>query len=307
MKNKHLEHIEDHVLTGKQGALDAIRFLDTKQSQVSVKYDGAPAIVYGTNPENGKFFVGTKSVFNKRRIKINYTHTDIESNHGHIPKVASILHICLDRLPHNDGIYQGDFIGYGGSDTHTPNTITYKFDDVIDDIVVATHTQYIGATIQELDAEFHYRESKSYGVHFIDTSASISKRHFRLNLLITLAKTVIPFVKFPESDDISQLKININSYIRSGQTLDADKLASDTGYSRNLFHLYNMIIEIKELLMEGITTTENVQCLFENMPYEHEGYVMSNQYGTFKLVKRQQFSYANFNARQEWKKEVSRK
>jgi len=55
MKNKHLEHIEDHVLTGKQGALDAIRFLDTKQSQVSVKYDGAPAIVYGTNPENGMF------------------------------------------------------------------------------------------------------------------------------------------------------------------------------------------------------------------------------------------------------------
>jgi hypothetical protein len=210
-------------------------------------------------------------------------------------------------LPHNDGIYQGDFIGYGGSDTHTPNTITYKFDDVIDDIIIATHTQYVGSTIQELDAKFHYRESKSYGVHFIDTSASISNRHFRLSLLITLAKTVIPFVKFPESDDIPQLKININSYIRSGQTLDADKLASDTGYSRNLFHLYNMIIEIKELLMEGITTTENVQCLFENMPYEHEGYVMSNQYGTFKLVKRQQFSYANFNARQEWKKEVSLK
>ena len=88
MKNKHLEHIEDHVLTGRQGALDAIKFLDTKQSQVSVKYDGAPAIVYGTNPENGKFFVGTKSVFNKRRIKINYTHTDIESNHGHIHKVC---------------------------------------------------------------------------------------------------------------------------------------------------------------------------------------------------------------------------
>ena len=43
------------------------------------------------------------------------------------------------------------------------------------------------------------------------------------------------------------------------------------------------------------------------MPYEHEGYVMSNQYGTFKLVNRQQFSYANFNARQEWKKEVSLK
>ena len=62
-------------------------------------------------------------------------------------------------------------------------------------------------------SKFHYRESKSYGVHFIDTGATISKRHFRLNLLITLAKTVIPFVKFPESDDI-QLKVSINSYIR---------------------------------------------------------------------------------------------
>ena len=60
------------------------------------------------------------------------------------------------------------------------------------------------------------------------------------------------------------MKVSINSYIRSGQSLDADKLASDTGYSKNLFHLYNMIIEIKELLMEGITTTENVQCLFDS-------------------------------------------
>ena len=49
MKNKHLEHIEDHILEGKQGAINAINFLDTKQSQVAVKYDGAPAIVYGTN------------------------------------------------------------------------------------------------------------------------------------------------------------------------------------------------------------------------------------------------------------------
>ena len=90
MKNKHLEHVEDCILDGKQGAITAVNFLSTKQSEVSVKYDGAPAIVYGVNPENGKFFVGTKSVFNKRRIKINYTHTDIESNHGHIPKVKSL-------------------------------------------------------------------------------------------------------------------------------------------------------------------------------------------------------------------------
>ena len=46
---------------------------------MSVKWDGAPAVFCGTNPENGKFFVGTKSVFNKTP-KINYTPTDIRRN-----------------------------------------------------------------------------------------------------------------------------------------------------------------------------------------------------------------------------------
>ena len=298
MKNKHLEHIEDHVLTGRQGAVDAIKFLTRKENKVSVKYDGAPAIVYGTNPENGMFFVGTKSVFNKVKVKINYTHDDIERNHRAVPQVATILHTCLDSLPHVEGVYQGDFIGYAGSDIHTPNTITYKFDDRIDSMIMATHTRYIGNTIKEMSAQFHYRATNDDNVHFIDTNANLDKRHFKLNLLTTLAKTIIPFVRFPHDDDIPQLKVSINKYIRSGRSLDADQLSSDTGYSRNLFHLYNMIIEIKELLMEGITTTDNVQCLFDSVPYEHEGFVMSNDYGTFKLIKRQQFSYANFNNRQ---------
>ena len=295
MKNKHLEHIEDHVLNGKQGAVDAIKFLTSKENTTSVKYDGAPAIVYGINPENDKFFVGTKSVFNKVRVKINYTHNDIERNHNKVPAVAKILHTCLDNLPQHHGVYQGDFIGYAGSDTHTPNTITYKFDDRIDNMIMATHTKYIGNTIKDLNAQFHYRATKNDNVHFIDTNANMGKRHFKLDLLTTLARTIIPFVQFPHDDEIADLKVSINKYIRLGKALDAEQLSTDTGYSKNLFHLYNLIIDIKELLMESISTTENIQCLHKDMPYEHEGYVMTNNYGTFKLVKRQQFSHANFN------------
>ena len=74
-KNVHLEHIEDEVLNGGvNGARSAINFLqalrnmlaghsDTKVN-VTTKWDGAPAIFCGINPENGKFFVGTKGVFN---------------------------------------------------------------------------------------------------------------------------------------------------------------------------------------------------------------------------------------------------
>ena len=62
MKRLHLEHPEDTILTGDLSVLDAF----TADNHYSVKIDGSPAIVWGTNPENGKFFVGTKSVFNKK-------------------------------------------------------------------------------------------------------------------------------------------------------------------------------------------------------------------------------------------------
>ena len=137
MKNLHIEHPEDTILTGDLSVLYS--FLS--EGYLSVKIDGAPAIVWGTNPATGNFFVGTKSVFNKVKIKINESHQDIDANH--VGNVADILHKCFDYLPRTEGIFQGDFIGFGGSDEYTPNTITYKFDDIVtEEIIVAPHTFY---------------------------------------------------------------------------------------------------------------------------------------------------------------------
>ena len=91
-KNTHLEHLEDDILNnGMAGGQNAINFLSSlsdmlegntkRPMNVTVKWDGAPAIFAGTNPENGKFFVGSKSIFNKTP-KINYTDADIRKNHG---------------------------------------------------------------------------------------------------------------------------------------------------------------------------------------------------------------------------------
>jgi len=91
-KRTHLEHIEDIILTsGYQGGeavvgyfTDIYNMLKGQSStalQMSVKWDGAPAVICGINPANGKFFVGTKSVFAKSP-KINYTKKDIATNHG---------------------------------------------------------------------------------------------------------------------------------------------------------------------------------------------------------------------------------
>jgi len=78
MKNTHIEHPEDSILTGDLSVLDWF----VTEGKLSLKIDGAPAIVWGRNPATGNFFVGTKSVFNKVKIRINESHEDIDKNHA---------------------------------------------------------------------------------------------------------------------------------------------------------------------------------------------------------------------------------
>jgi cytidyltransferase-like protein len=146
--NTHLTHLEELVLTqGPAGYKMARAFLlellktlkgNTDSSiQTSVKWDGAPAIFAGINPENGRFFVGTKSIFNKVP-KINYTEEDVLRNHGHAPGLVDKLVKALKYLPPLGirNILQGDFmfddemietVTIDGEPHYTfkPNTILY--------------------------------------------------------------------------------------------------------------------------------------------------------------------------------------
>jgi len=296
MKNKHLDHPEDAILLeGREGLNKVLNFFREKNSQLSVKYDGSPAVVWGINPENKKFFVGTKSVFNKIKIKINYTHYDIEINHGHTPAVASILHMCLEKLPRVEGIYQGDFIGYGGGSEYTPNTITYNFNDIVDeDIIIAAHTTYSGDTIKDSVASFGCDKLASEECKFLNTNANLLDRNFRIGWNITLCSVFSLYVNYPTDVVGRQLKTYINSYIRMGLPIDAQKIAKETKCNVNLIRLYNMVTNIKEMLMDGVESYENVYLSIGSDPCEHEGYVMSNKHGTYKLIKRHGFSHANF-------------
>ena len=75
-KNTHLEHIEDLVfLQGKTGAQSALQYINSvrdmlenggESGNLTVKWDGAPAIFTGIDPADGKFFVAKKSIFNKK-------------------------------------------------------------------------------------------------------------------------------------------------------------------------------------------------------------------------------------------------
>jgi len=300
MKNTHLHHPEDAILNdGRDGAKNVLQFLRERKSNLSVKWDGSPAIVWGTCPFTGRFFVGTKSVFNKKKIKINYSHYDIEVNHGDVPKVASILHVCFDNLPRIKGIVQGDFIGFGGNDFYKPNTIEYIFDRIVNEnVIIAAHTSYTSeTTLKDAVASFGVTENlDSNGVKFLNTNARFTSRRNRIDLLLSLAGFMLPLVRFPDRKEGEQLKIAINKCIREQRDI------AESGMNNNLMILYKFIIEIKELLMEGITSDEDVECYIGDDKCDHEGFVMDNQFGTFKLVKREEFSYNNFTMKKGWDK-----
>jgi hypothetical protein len=211
-KNTHLEHLEDDILNnGTGGARNAIAFLyslkdmlggsSKRKVNVTVKWDGKPAIFAGTNPENGKFFVGTKSIFNKEP-KINYTNADIDANHGHAKGLTDKLKVALATFPSLNipGVWQGDLLyttedlttGVVGGDksiVFTPNTITYAvpYNTLMagrvsrSKIGVVWHTSYSGKKMDTLKAKFGVNAKKlkksrsvwSIDATFKDTSGNV--------------------------------------------------------------------------------------------------------------------------------------
>ncbi|MBU37966.1 MAG: hypothetical protein CMA59_00420 [Euryarchaeota archaeon] len=181
-KNTHLEHIEDDILNdGTTGGHNAVAFLkelgkmlsEPKSSiTVTTKWDGAPAVVCGIDPEDDLFFVGTKSVFNKTGAKLIKTQSDI-SFHGYSGELAKKLSICLELLPKLNikGVIQGDLLFTNGDKSSkkidgkdciafTPNTITYcveKGSDIYKEVSAATvgivfHTKYQGSDLGSMNA-----------------------------------------------------------------------------------------------------------------------------------------------------------
>ena len=196
-----MEHLEDEMWNGGSAGVDnALDFArgvaemlsgnSNSSVNITTKWDGAPAIVCGINPENKKFFVGTKSVFNKATPKINYTNSDIDNNHS--GELATKLKIALQYLSKIGikNVIQGDFM-FSSSDlgsmkvdgkshiTFTPNTITYAVEDGSSTakeisnakIGIVFHTEYKGRKMSDMKASFNpnvKRLKKNKNVWFRD-------------------------------------------------------------------------------------------------------------------------------------------
>ncbi len=265
--NTHLTHLEELVLTqGPKGYDMARAFLlelleelkgnvDSKV-KTSVKWDGAPAIFAGINPENGKFFVGTKSIFNKVP-KINYTPEDVQRNHGHAPGLVDKLVKALRYLPGLgiQKILQGDFmfddemistIDVDGEPHYAfkPNTITYaapvnsKFGQEIAEskFGIVFHTTYdsldggasFGADVSGLNKVPGVWVDDAYFTDDTGTVTLTEDEEAKVKELVSAADQIkINYDGLP----MDLLNIYINSEIKGGQFIEDPEKSFD-GFKR---------------------------------------------------------------------------
>ncbi len=186
-KNTHMTHIEDKVIYGGvKGTRDAIMALRSLRDMlkgehdgnVSVKWDGAPAIFAGIDPSDGRFFVAKKGIFNKNP-KVYKTPADVDADTS--GDLADKLKIALQELPALGirGVVQGDFL-YGPGDVKTkkingesyvtfhPNTIVYAVPSSSagaaaikkSKIGIVWHTTYKGNTFSSMRASYGVDVSK---------------------------------------------------------------------------------------------------------------------------------------------------
>jgi hypothetical protein len=291
MKNLHQEHPEDTILNGDLTVLDWF----TAGGHLSVKIDGAPAIVWGMDPATDTFFVGTKAVFNKKKLRIAHNHEEIDQHYE--GNVAQILHVCFDHLPRTETIYQAEFIGFGGCDEYKSNLITYKFPEVVSqNLIIAPHTCYY--------AENDLREAVAYPdratwidsdhIKFVKPDAHILHNQDRfadVKEVCNFARQMATTCTFVQGKQLANLKIAINACIREGREIEDDAFDCDA----NLIRFWKLVKSIKE------------DCLFlcrNNGPAAYigydridaEGYTLTNEFGMFKLVNREVFSHHNFNS-----------
>ena len=290
MQNKHQEHPEDTILTGDLSVLDWF----TAAGHLSVKMDGSPAIVWGIDPATGTFFVGTKAVFNKKKLRIAHSHDEIDQHYE--GDVAVILHSCFDHLPRVNDIIQGDFIGFGGDTEYTPNTITYQFPDVVSQkIIIAPHTCYY-AENDLRDAEAFPDRSiwnDTETVKFIKPDAYIlyNQDSFAdVKEICDFARQMSTTCEFVSNKEAAEIKKQINACIRAGEEINPEDFDCDT----NLLRLWALVKSIKDDCLFLCRNNGPAAYLYGNR-IDSEGYVLTNEFGMFKLVNRGVFSNANFN------------
>ena len=291
--NLHLEHIEDEILNrGVAGARDAINFLQAlrdmlaghSQTKVNVttKWDGSPAIFCGVNPDNNKFFVGTKGVFNAN-AKLNYTDDDIDTNHPGEGLNAK-LKVALRYLPKLGikGVLQGDMMFAKGDlsnkifdgenyITFQPNTLIYAVpaDSKLAKSMQAAqmgvvfHTSYTGKTFADMKASFNIdiknltptKDVWFRDAYFTDASGTASFTEEETKTITSILSTVGSTFKQTNAMSINRISSSdtVREYIK---TFNNTKVREGQKITNTTAHVRELIKWVEEKLNKDIVSAK---------------------------------------------------
>lgn len=254
-KNTHMTHIEDLVLDGGvRGARQAITALQSlrdmlagnssKKTNVTVKWDGAPAVFAGIDPSDGQFFVAKKGIFNKTP-KVYKSHKDIDADTS--GDLADKLKIAYDELKKCNikGVIQGDIMftkddlkgeKIDGVDywVFHPNTIAYAVEKDSEEgrtiraarIGIVFHTTYKGDSFENMSASYGFDVSTlqapkslwavSANLQDMSGTATMTKSETELvTLQLSKSGTLfrqVPATFFDTLSDNSKLNTYVNAF-----------------------------------------------------------------------------------------------
>lgn len=323
--NKHIIHFDELGLVNST-ALKAyigtmLHIVDTGQipedTQLSIKYDGSPSIVLGTNPENGKFFVATKGLFNKKP-KLAHSPEELETLYGHseelLSKMKYLWHYfsaIKDRIPN---IIQGDLLFTPASKyslsnnfkmVYRPNIITYEFLDLtVQHIGVAFHTSYFGDSLTSLymDSRPKIPDLNTLQILSVDTRNFIQVTKGEkldvepiVNSLMEYPQPIDSFVNYILKSDYTITDIDDNTVLRLFEEYKQKNPQFAAISDVKPYMEYFRACQKFKIAFMAAFKTPNVNASISVFPVSFEGMVMKiDGYPAIKLVDRDIFSFENF-------------
>ncbi len=314
---KHLEHLEDEMLNyGVDGCKAAVSFLKELRNMLGhqessgfmqTKWDGAPAVICGEHPVTGRFFVGTKSVFNKTEPKICWTERTVDRHYT--GDLAEKLKFALRYFKELDikGVVQGDLMftdstikkeTINGETLYTfkPNTITYGIpvDHPIGKVAgnakigVVFHTHYTGNELESMQAKAGADVTGSREALVIKNDTPMD----RVGLSSSEQNTFDAHVKKIESmcntcgdflDELvtfsgttGDLKWHVSTYIKQFFNSEIKNARSIGSVDKALDDLTNFY-HLKTAKMLDKITTEKTKAQKRKLVYDSEHYLQNNK------------------------------
>ena len=173
---------------------------------------------------------------------------------------------------------------------------------IAQDIIVAPHTIYKakGDLRNAIASPLTSKLISTGECLFVQPEAQINPHREDIADICKFAKQMSMLCEFVTPAKATKIKKHINDCIRNENAIDEDEIAEKFDIDINVIRLWKLVATIKDDLFCYIEERDEIQCMIGNMHTLHEGYVITNKYGMFKVVDRQEFSRANFLMAKTW-------